>query len=115
MHGWSLNGRPAAAGSGVGVPAGGTLPFWSKAIPMPPDSEGEIALCSVMSFRWDVKQVSRLSEVIKNDMALIVRVDVLNTVSWLNSKPDPFPSWPPIHPLIPNWHASLPTLIADVW
>ena len=54
-------------------------------IPMPQDT----ALCRVPSFGWDVKWVSWLSEVIKDPMALIVRVGVLTPVSWLNSQSDP--------------------------
>ena len=41
-----LDGRPDAAGSGVGGPVGGTLP--SGLI-------GDTALCRVLSFGWDVK------------------------------------------------------------
>ena len=45
--------------------------------------------CPVPSFGWDVKRVSLLSEVIKDPMALIVRVRVLTPVSWLNSQSGP--------------------------
>jgi hypothetical protein len=54
--GWSLDGRPAAAGSGVGGPVGGTLSSGLKKCPMA--VIGDIALCSVLSFGWDVKRVS---------------------------------------------------------
>jgi hypothetical protein len=43
----------------------------------------------VLSFGWDVKQVSWLSEVTKDPMALIVRVGMLTLVSWLNSQSGP--------------------------
>ena len=45
-----LDGRPDAAGSGVGGPVGGTLSSGLKNIPMPK--------CRVPSFEWYVKRVS---------------------------------------------------------
>ena len=53
-----LDGRPDAAGCGVGGPVGGTLSISQCA-------RAVIALCRVLSFGWDVKRVSWLSEVIK--------------------------------------------------
>ena len=38
-QGWSLDGRPDAAGSGVGGPVGGTLSSGLKNIPMPQGSD----------------------------------------------------------------------------
>ena len=54
--GQSLDGRPDAAGSGVGGPVGGTLSSGPKNIPRA--VIGDIALCRVLSFGWDVKQMS---------------------------------------------------------
>jgi hypothetical protein len=82
----SLDGRPDAAGSGVGGPVGGTLSSGLKKISQCPRAVigDTAALCSVLSFGWDVKRVSWLFEVIKVPMALIVRVGVLSLVSWLS-------------------------------
>jgi hypothetical protein len=61
--GRSLDGRPDAAGSGVGRPVG-CIPFlWSKIINIYPNAPGDIALCRVPSFGWDFKRVSCLSVV----------------------------------------------------
>ena len=52
-----MDGRPDAAGSGVGGPVGGTLSSGLKQ----KDSRaviGDVALCRVPSFGWDVKRVS---------------------------------------------------------
>ena len=76
-----LVGRPDAAGSGVGGPVGGTLSSGlKKKISQRPRAAP--ALCRVPFFGWDVKRVSWLSEVIKDPMALIVRVGVSTPVSW---------------------------------
>jgi hypothetical protein len=88
--GQSLGGRPDATGSDVGGPVGGTLSSHQQKIyniisQFPGDVIGDITLCRVLSFRWDVKRVSCISVVIKDPMALIVRVGVLTLVSWLNS------------------------------
>ena len=65
------------AGSGVGGPVGGTLSSGLKKISQFPRAViGDTALCRVLSFRWDVKWVTCLSEVIKDPMALIVRIGV---------------------------------------
>ena len=54
-----LDGRPDAAGSGVGGPVGGTLSSGLKKISQYPRAViGDTALCMVLSFRWDVKWVS---------------------------------------------------------
>ena len=61
---------------------------------------GDIALCRVPSFRRDVKRVSWLSEVIKDPMALIVRVGGVNP--GVTAK---FPIWPSYyhnHLIIPS-------------
>ena len=88
--GQSLDGRPDAAGSGVGGPVGGTLSSGLKKMSQCPRAViGDTALCRVLSFGFDVKRVSCLSEVIKDPMALIVRVGVLTPVSWLNSQSGP--------------------------
>jgi hypothetical protein len=53
------DGRPDAAGSGVGGPVGGTLPSSLKRISKWPRAViGDTALCRVLSFGWDVKRVS---------------------------------------------------------
>ena len=41
--GWSLDGRPDAAGNGVGWPVGGILSFWSKKIY--PNAPGQTLSC----------------------------------------------------------------------
>ena len=51
--GQSLDGRPDAAGSGVGGPVGGTLSSGLKKYVI-----GDTALCRVLSFGRDVKRVS---------------------------------------------------------
>ncbi|CDQ82847.1 unnamed protein product, partial [Oncorhynchus mykiss] len=79
--GQSLDGRPDAAGSGVGGPVGGTLSSGLKISQCPRAVIGDTALCRVSSFGWDVKRVSCLSEVIKDPVALIVRVGVLTPPS----------------------------------
>ena len=57
--GQSLDGRPDAAGSGVGGPVGGTLSSGLKKISQcPREAIGDIALSRVLSFGWDVKRVS---------------------------------------------------------
>ena len=57
--GWSLDGRPDSAGSGVGGPIGGTLASGLKKISQYPRALiGDIALCRVLSFGWDVQRVS---------------------------------------------------------
>ena len=57
--GQSLDGRPDAAGSGVGGPVGGTLSSGLKIISQCPRAViGDTALCRVPSFGWDVKRVS---------------------------------------------------------
>ena len=74
-----LDGRPdAARSSGL-----------KKISQCPRAVIGDTALCRVPSFGWDVKRVARLSEVIKDPMALIVRVGVLTPVSLLNSQSGP--------------------------
>ena len=56
---WFLDGRPDAAGSGVGGPVGGTLSSGLKKIFQCPRAViGDTALCRVPSFGWDVKRVS---------------------------------------------------------
>ena len=65
----------------LGGPVGGTLSSGLKKYPN--------ALCRVLSIGWDVKRVSRLSEVIKDPMALIVIVWVLTPVAWLKSQSGP--------------------------
>jgi hypothetical protein len=54
--GQSLDGRPDAAGSGVGGPVGGTLSSGLKNIPMPQGSD--TGLCRMPFFGWDIKRVS---------------------------------------------------------
>ena len=85
----SLDGRPDAAGSSVGGPVRGTLSSGLKKNICPRAMIGDTALCGVLSFRWDVKWESWLFEVIKDPMALIVRVGVLTLVSWLNCQSGP--------------------------
>ena len=68
-----MDGKPDAAGSCVGGPVGGS------------DWEG----CRVLFFGWDDKQVSWLSVVTKDCMALIVRVGVLTLAE--------FPIWSLYH------------------
>jgi hypothetical protein len=98
-QGWSLDGSPDATGSGVGGPVGGPLSSGLKKISQIPRAViGDIALCRVLCFRSDVKQVSRLSVVTKDPMALIVRVGVLKLVSWLISNLAFIPSQSSNHP-----------------
>jgi hypothetical protein len=83
----SLDGRPYAAG--VVGPVRGTF-LWSKKTSQCPRAViGDIALCTVPSFWWDVKRVFWPSVVTKDPIALIVRVGVLTPVSWLNSQAGP--------------------------
>ena len=49
-------GDPDAAGSGIGGPGGGTFSSGLKKCPRA--VIGDIAMCRVPSFVWDVKQVS---------------------------------------------------------
>ena len=53
-----MDGRPDAAGSGVGGPVGGTLSSDLKKSQCPRAVIGDTAMCRVQSFGWDVKQVS---------------------------------------------------------
>ena len=55
--GQSLDGRPDAAGSGVGGTVGGTL---SSGLRRSQGSEVDIALCRVLSFGLDIKHLSLL-------------------------------------------------------
>ena len=54
--GQSLDGRPDTSGSGVVGPVGGTLSSGLKKYPNA--VIGDIALCRVLSFGWDIQRVS---------------------------------------------------------
>jgi hypothetical protein len=57
--GQSLDGRPDAPRSGVGGPVGGTRSSdLKRKSQCPREVIADTALCRVLSFRWDVKQVS---------------------------------------------------------
>ena len=86
-HGQSLAGRPDAAGGGVGRPVGGTLSSGLKKYPNAPGQWLRTLPCVGCRLSDGMLNGCPDSlEVIKDPMALIVRVGVLTLVSWLNSQ-----------------------------
>jgi hypothetical protein len=78
-----LDGRPDTAGSGVGGPVGGTLSSGLKKYPNTPGQWLGTLPCVGCRLSNGMLNGCPDSEVIKDPMALIVRVGVLTPVSWL--------------------------------